>query len=157
MVIFLWKIEVLKFSFILARCLIFVLKLFIINEQKQKSFFEDKVLCFSNHNEKGANMISRTMEYGWHKKKDYLGGETCWSSKWVFIDRVPSLCYTSKTDYICNGTFVLNRTSIMPIFVLLYVLDKGQYFNLEFCLHPILYPNKETERWRRVKQCMYKL
>ena len=36
-VIFLWKIEVSRFSFILTRCLIFVLKLFIITEQMMPS------------------------------------------------------------------------------------------------------------------------
>ena len=34
-------------------------------------------------------------------------------------------------------------------------MDKGQYFNLEFCLYPILYPNKETERRWRVKQFIF--
>ena len=53
--------------------------------------------------------------------------------------------------YICNGSDVVNRTSAVPIYVLCFVLDKGQYFNLEFCLYPILFPNKETDRQRRVK------
>ena len=28
-------------------------------------------------NKKGANMNSRTMEYGWRQNKDYAGGATC--------------------------------------------------------------------------------
>ena len=51
-----------------------------------------------------------------------------------------------------NGYDVMNRNSSMSSSVLRYVLDKGQYFNLEFCLYPILYPNKEAERQKRGKQ-----
>ena len=51
----------------------------------------------------------------------------------------------------CNETDVRNRTSSVPSSVLCYVLDKGQYFNLKFCLYPILFPNKEADRRRSVK------
>ena len=33
-----------------------------------------------------------------------------------------------------------NRTSSVPSSILLYVVDKGQYFDLEFCLYPVLFP-----------------
>ena len=52
---------------------------------------------------------------------------------------------------MCYRTDVVNRTSSAPNSVLRYVLDKGQYFNLVFCLYPILYPNKEADRQWRVK------
>ena len=35
-----------------------------------------------------------------------------------------------------------------------YVLEKGRYFNLELCLCPVLFPKKETERQRRVRQSL---
>ena len=37
----------------------------------------------------------------------------------------------SYVGLICNGLGKLNRTFGMPKSVLIYVLDKGQYFDLE--------------------------
>ena len=33
-----------------------------------------------------------------------------------------------------------NRTSSVPSSILRNVVDKGQYFDLEFCLYPVLFP-----------------
>ena len=41
--------------------------------------------------------------------------------------------------------------SSMPISVFRYLLDKAQYFGLEFSLYPLLFPNKKTETHERVK------
>ena len=46
--IILWKIEFSRFSFILARCLIFVLKLFIITEQVLVNVCFGQFLSFKN-------------------------------------------------------------------------------------------------------------
>ena len=42
------------------------------------------LLCLSDHNKKGTNMNSRTMENGWHHNKGYEVGATCWAYKWVY-------------------------------------------------------------------------
>ena len=34
------------------------------------------IVFLSDDNEKGTNMNNRTMEYGWHQSKDYVGGAT---------------------------------------------------------------------------------
>ena len=44
------------------------------------------------------------------------------------------------TEHVWNGLTGINRTSSMPKSILRYVLDKGQYFNLESWLYPILFP-----------------
>ena len=36
-------------------------------------YYQVKVLCLSDHNNKGTNMNNRTMEYDWHQNKDYVG------------------------------------------------------------------------------------
>ena len=43
-------------------------------------------------------------------------------------------------------------TSSVPKFVLRYVLDKGQYFDLESVFTHSCFPNKETDSRRTVKQ-----
>ena len=40
----------------------------------------------------------------------------------------------------------------MPKFCSPLLLDKAQYYSLEFLLYPILFPNKKTDTQKRVKQ-----
>ena len=37
---------------------------------------------------KGGNANNRTKDDGWLQNKDFVGGATCWSSKWVY-----NICY----------------------------------------------------------------
>ena len=85
-------------------------------------------------------------------------GSTYWMLKehfWLpeqWLGTTIIIYYWISMFYLCRGTDVLNRTSSVPSAGICYFLVKGQYFNLEFPLYPIMFPNKETVRWRGVKQ-----
>ena len=60
-----------------------------------------------------------------------------------------------QQENLRNRSDILNRASCVPSSVFLYVLDNGLYFNLELCLYPILFSNKEAERQRSDKQFIF--
>ena len=48
----------------------------------------------------------------------------------------------------------MSRTPSGPNSALRYLLDKAQYFGLEFSFNPLLFPNKKTDTPIRVKLCL---
>ena len=74
------------------------------------------------------------------------------SRKYQIINTVQKQFYwKSKVWYLCNGKVDVNRTSGMPKSVLHYLLDKDQYFGLEFSLYPFFLPNEKAVSPLRVE------
>ena len=58
------------------------------------------IFCICPIAKKGDNKNNRTKEHGWPQNKDYVGGETCWSSNWLYnickCTKIISIESTSK-------------------------------------------------------------
>ena len=131
-------------------------------------------LLFQSHREWDLPIL--TEQFQWEDIFQFLWCHSaevqlCWdkSQSWTMPreqgqQQVPRKTQSLKTNYWvnfgnpinkCYGTDVVYRTSSVPSFVLHYFSNKDLYFSLEFCLYPILIPNKETERQRKVKQFIF--
>ena len=53
-------------------------------------------MCLSDHDEKGANMNNRTMEYGWLQNKD------CRRSNLLILQRLYCVCFATKKINLSN-------------------------------------------------------
>ena len=73
---------------------------------KPGSRFIRNKLCFlllllykSGRTENGTNENNRTKKHVWCQNENYVGGATCWSSNWLYIDRQDSTDGKAAASY----------------------------------------------------------
>ena len=93
---------------------------------------------------KCANKKNRTQEYGRYQNKNYVGGETCWSSNWLFNQKPGVILFrrnlvrliASQSELSVNTTEESQTTGLRSIHIDKY---EKRYFwqnmkNILLCL-----------------------